>query len=155
MNGFKIISLFFLLMILQNCASKYRPDLKGKNRSEERIKLVRNFAVDYFSKCEKKDYSEMQGYKMDINLKNKLTPESFQKSCEYYDNKYGIVTIGTLKSAKSNYSPKDFLDYFIFSAKGSKNDSVQSVRVNIYRDNNMFERISIPRYGATKSKRYN
>lgn len=148
-----ILSLVFSVLMTVSCASKYRPDLKGKNRSAERIKLVKNFAIDYFAKCEKQDYSEFQGYKMDVNLKNKLDPESFKRSCEYYNDKYGTITIGDLSEAKSNYSPKDFLDYFIFKAKGSKNDSVQFVRINIYRDNNMLERISIPRYRASKSKR--
>ena len=150
---FYILSMVFSIMMTVSCASKYRPDLKGKNRSAERIKLVKNFATDYFAKCEKQDYSEFQGYKVDVNFKNKLTPESLQRSCEYYNSRYGTITIGELSEAKSNYSPKDFLDYFLFKAKASKSDSVQSVRVNIYRDNNMLERISIPRYRANKSKR--
>ncbi len=143
----------FSMLITVSCTSKYRPDLKGKAKSPERIKLVKNFATDYFAKCEKQDYSEFQGYKMDVNFKNKLSPENFKKSCEYYDSKYGTITVGELSEAKSNYSPKDFLDYFIFKAKASKSDSVQAVRVNIYRDNNMMERISIPRYRTSKSKR--
>jgi len=153
MKHFYILSMVFSILMTVSCASKYRPDLKGKNRSAERIKLVKNFAIDYFAKCKKQDYSEFQGYKMDVNFKNKLSPESFRKSCEYYESKYGTITIGELSEAKSNYSPKDFLDYFIFKAKASKSDSVQAVRVNIYRDNNMLERISIPRYRASKSKK--
>src|SRR6218665_2910253 len=140
MKSFYILSMVLLGLMTISCASKYRPDLKGKNRSAERIKLVKNFATEYFAKCEKQDYSEFQGYKMDINFKNKLTPESFKKSCEYYNSRYGTITVGELTDAKSNYSPKDFLDYFIFKAQASKSDSVQSVRVNIYRDNNMLER---------------
>ncbi len=153
MKHFYILTMVFSILMTVSCASKYRPDLKGKAKSAERIKLVKNFATEYFAKCEKQDYSEFQGYKMDVNLKKKLDPESFKKSCEYYNSRYGTITIGELSEAKSNYSPKDFLDYFIFKARASKSDSVQAVRVNIYRDNNMLERISIPRYRAVKSKR--
>lgn len=153
MKPLYILAMVFLMLMAVSCTSKYRPDLKGKAKSPERIKLVKNFATDYFAKCEKQDYSEFQGYKMDVNFKNKLSPENFKKSCEYYNSKYGTITVGELSEAKSNYSPKDFLDYFIFKAKGSKNDSVQAVRVNIYRDNNMLERISIPRYRTSNSKR--
>lgn len=151
MKSLKIIIQFLTFLIMYNCSPSL--DLKGKNISEERIQLVKTFANDFFEKCEKKDYSEMQGYKVDINLKNKLTSENIRKNCEYYENKYGTVTIGRLCEAKTYYSQKNFLDYFTFYAKGSKNDSIQFVRVNIYRDNNMLERISIPRYRAIKTKR--
>lgn len=153
MKGLKLITLVLSLLMITSCVSKYKPDLKGKNKSPERVALVKSFAVDFFAKCEKQDYTEMQGYKMDFNLKNKLNPENIKKSCDYYNKTYGTITVGDLAEAKSNYSPKDFLDYFIFKAKGSKNDSVKSVRVNIYRDNNIFERISIPRNKTTQSKR--
>jgi len=153
MKHFYILTMVFSMLMTVSCASKYRPDLKGKARSAERIKLVKDFATTYFAKCEKQDYSDFKGYKLDVNMQNRLSPENFKKSCEYYNNRYGTITVGELSEAKSNYSPKDFLDYFIFKAKASKSDSVQAVRVNIYRDNNMLERISIPKYRTSKSKR--
>ena len=91
---FYILTMVFSILMTVSCASKYRPDLKGKAKSAERIKLVKNFATEYFAKCEKQDYSEFQGYKMDVNLKKKLDPESFKKSCEYYNSRYGTITIG-------------------------------------------------------------
>lgn len=138
--------LFWLmsLILFGSCSSEL--NLKGKDKSEERVQLAKNFANDFFSKCEKKDYSEMQGYKVDVNLKNKLSSEKIKTNCEYYQEKYGTIKVGKLCDAKTYYNQKNFLDYFTFYAKGSKNDSLQFVKVNIYRDDNMFQGIIIPKY---------
>lgn len=148
----KITNLLFLLMTLTvvlSCTIKVKrkyPQLKGSLKSEERVTQVRNFAIEVFSKCEKEDYSEIKGFPLDVNMTKRMQPENLKKLCYYYNKKHGVVTIGELTKADSNAYTKDFLDYFTFKAKASKNDSLQSVRVQIYRDDNTIEGLVIPRY---------
>ena len=143
----------FIVLVAQlmSCNSKYSYlNLSGSEKSKERVAYVKSFTTEFFSKCEKEDFSEIKNYPMSINMKNRLEPENFRKLCSYYTNKYGKVTVGELSSASTDYSARDFLDNFFFHAKGSKNDSLQYVRVKVYRDDNMIERISIPNYKTNK-----
>ena len=154
-KSFNILLLFSLLVSLFSCTIKVKrkyPQLKGDLKSEQRVAYVKSFAVDLFAKCEKEDYTEMSGFKMDVNMAKRMQPENLKKLCYYYNKNYGVVTIGELTNADSNAYTKDFLDYFTFKAKGSKSDSLQSVRVQVYRDDNTIEGLVIPKYKPTNNK---
>lgn len=109
-------------------------NMPAKNNTQARQTLAKSFADNYFSKCEKKDYSEIIGFNMDVNMKNYFSQERNKTVCESFEKKYGKIEIGSLNSAKTNVYPSDFYDLFVFNIKTEKNDSVKYLRIGMTRD---------------------
>lgn len=133
MKLLKHISLFFCLIGLSSCMNRYN-NMPAKNNTQARQTLAKSFAENFFSKCGKKDYSEITGFNMDVNMKNYFSQERNKTVCESFEKKYGKVEIGSLYAAKTNVYPSDFYDLFVFNVKTEKNDSVKYLRVGMTRD---------------------
>lgn len=130
------------LISLSSCYSSFK-NLPAKNNSKERQALTKSFAENFFSKCEKQDYSEITGFNMDVNLKRFFSPSKIESICKSNQEKYGKITIGSLKVAKTRLRPADFQDYFIYNMKTEKNDSVRYVSLSLTRDQDYFNAFRI------------
>jgi len=121
-----------------NTSRPYFKNLEATYNTKERQNLAKNFAEQFYAKCENQDYSELQGFNMDVNFKKKLSSETIEKICKISDKKFGKITIGNLYNAKTRTFPKDFMDYFEFNIKTEKKDSVKFVRLGLTRDQDFF-----------------
>ncbi len=129
--------LFWLmsLMFFWSCAPKYFVPLPKKNASKERIDKAKSFADSFFDKCNKKDYSEINGFVMDVNTKKfYFSPEKIEIECKKINDKYGNVFVSEFFDATTLVRPTDYYDYFIFKTKLEKSDSIKYVSVGFYRD---------------------
>lgn len=137
--------LFWLmsLMLFCSCASEVYKTLPKEYTTKERIDKAKGFAEEFFGKCNNKDYSEIQGYDIDVNLKKEFTPEKFEKGCVKISEKLGKVTIGEFNNAMTFTRPADYSDMIVFKAKSEKSDSVKFVVVNLYRDKDFIKGIKL------------
>ena len=133
MKLLKHILLVLCLIGLSSCMNRYN-NMPTKNNTQARQTLAKDFAENFFSKCQKKDYSEISGFNIDVNMKNYFSPERNKTVCESFEKKYGKLEIGSLYAAKTNVYPSDFYDLFVFNIKTEKNDSVRYLRVGMTRD---------------------
>ncbi len=138
MKSIKDILIIFFLMSLSSCINRYE-NMPSKNNTVERQKLARSFAENFYAKCEKKDYSEITGFNIDVNMKNYFSPERIKTVCEKSEKNYGKIDIGSLYAAKTNVYPSDFSDLFVFNVKTEKNDSVKYLRMGMTRDKDYFQ----------------
>lgn len=138
MKLLKYILLVFCLIGLSSCINRYN-NMPTKNNTQARQTLAKSFAENFYAKCAKKDYSEITGFNMDINMKNYFSPEKIKTVCENIDKKYGKIEIGSLYAAKTNVYPKDFSDLFVFNIKTEKNDSIKYLRMGMTRDKDYFQ----------------
>lgn len=124
------------LMSLSSCNTSrpYYKALASEHNTKERQNLAKNFAEQFYAKCEKKDYSEIQGFNMDASFKQKFSSEVIEKICKSSDRKLGKITIGNLYSAKTRTFPKDYMDFFEFNIKTEKSDSIKFLRLGLTRD---------------------
>ncbi len=134
--------MIFGLISLSSCYSSFAT-LPSKYNTKQRQDLTRNFAENFFSKCEKKDYSEITGFNMDVNLKGYFSPSKIESICKSNEEKYGKITVGSLKVAKTKLRPADFQDYFIYNMTTEKNDSVRYVSMSVTRDQDYFNAFRI------------
>lgn len=133
MKLLKYILLVFCFIGLSGCINRYN-NMPSKNNTPARQILAKTFAENFFSKCAKKDYSEITGFNMDVNMKKYFSQERNKTVCESFEKKYGKLEIGSLYAAKTNVYPSDFYDLFVFNVKTEKNDSVKYMRVGMTRD---------------------
>lgn len=101
---------------------------------EKRINKAKGFAEQFLGKCNNKDYSEIQGFDIDVNTKKELKPENLKKTCEKKLEKTGKITIGNFNNAITPNHPADYIDFFVFDAKYEKSDSIKYIAVGVYRD---------------------
>ncbi len=147
-----------LLLLLWNCMPKYFLPLPQKNASNERIDKARSFAEYYYNKCNTKDFSEIQGFVMDINTKKfGFSPEEIEKYCTKKTGRYGKITVGEFNKAITVARPTDFYDYFIFKANLEKSDSLKYIVVGLFRDKDIiggmrFTGTANPKLVRTKRK---
>ncbi|WP_147366782.1 hypothetical protein [Epilithonimonas arachidiradicis] len=134
----KYILFFFGLISLSACLNRYN-NMPAKNNTSARQTLAKSFAENFYAKCAKKDYSEITGFNMDVNMKNYFSPEKIKTVCENSDKKYGKIEIGSLYAAKTNVYPTDFSDLFVFNIKTEKNDSIKYLRMGMTRDKDYFQ----------------
>ena len=59
MKLLKYILLFFCLIGLSSCVNRYN-NMPAKNNTQARQTFAKSFAENFFSKCGKKDYSEIR-----------------------------------------------------------------------------------------------
>lgn len=131
----KKLFLIMTLMLLWNCAPKYFLPLPKKNASKERIEKAKSFAEYFFNKCNAKDYSEINGFLMDVNTKKfYFSPEKIEISCKKINEKFGNVSVGGFYDATTRTRPTDFYDNFIFKAKLEKSDTIKYINIGVYRD---------------------
>ena len=138
MKLLKHILLIFCLIGLSSCINRYN-NMPSKNNTSARQNLAKSFAENFYAKCAKKDYSEITGFNMDVNMKNYFSPEKIKTVCENSDKKYGKIEIGSLYAAKTNVYPTDFFDLFVFNIKTEKNDSIKYLRMGMTRDKDYFQ----------------
>lgn len=132
------------LMFLWNCTPKYYLTLPKKYETKERIDKAKNFAEYFLDKCNKKDYSEINGFVMDVNTKKfKYSPEIIEKECEKINDKFGNVLVRDFYASKTRLRPTDFYDYFIFKTKLEKTDSIKYVRIEMYRDKDVIAGLAL------------
>lgn len=137
MKFLKHILLVFCLISLSGCTNLYE-NLPSKNNTAERQALAKSFAENFYGKCAKKDYSEITGFNMDVNMKNYFTSEKIKTVCENHEKRFGKVEIGDLYAAKTIAYPADFSDLFVFNIKAEKNDSIKYLRMGLTRDKDYF-----------------
>lgn len=140
MKGLTYILALLGLINLSSCSTSrpYYKALSSENNTKERQNLAKSFAQQFYAKCEKQDYSEIQGFNMDVNFKQKFSSEFIEKVCQSSDRKFGKITIGNLYSAKTRTYPENYLDFFEFNIKTEKSDSVKFVRLGLTRDKDFF-----------------
>lgn len=138
-NLFWIMSLTFFC----SCASDFYKRTPEKFATQERINKAKGFAEQVFGKCSNKDYSEIQGFDIDVNTKKDFGPENLKKFCEELSKKTGTITIGKFNRAITPNSPKDFMDYMVFDAKYEKNDTVKYAVVSLYRDKDFIYKVNL------------
>lgn len=126
-----------------NTGRPYFKNLASEHNTKERQNLAKSFAEQFFAKCEKQDYSEIQGFNMDVNFKQKVSSETIEKICKSFDRKLGKITIGNLYSAKTRTFPKDYMDFFEFNIKNEKNDSIKFLRIGLTRDKDFLSAFSV------------
>lgn len=137
--------LFWLMsiMLFCSCASDFYKPTPEKFATQERINKTKGFAEQFFDKCNNKDYSEIQGYNIDVNTKKDLAPENLKKVCEKLLEKTGKIAIGKFNNAITPNHPSDFMDVMIFDAKCESNDSVKYAVVSLYRDGDFMYKINL------------
>ncbi|WP_333851282.1 hypothetical protein [Epilithonimonas sp.] len=140
-----IKKLFWLmsLMLFCSCASDFYKPTPEKFATQERISKIKGFAEQFFNKCNNKDYSEIQGYNIDINTKKDLAPENLKKLCEKLLEKTGKITVGKFNNSITPNRPSDFMDLMVFDAKCENNDSIKYAVVSLYRDKDFIYKINL------------
>ena len=133
MKFLKYILIVFCLIELSGCISRYN-NMPSKNNTPERQALAKGFAENFYAKCAKKDYSEITGFNIDVNMKKSFTPEKIKAICETSEKRFGKLEVGDLYAAKTTVYPSDFYDLFVFNIKTEKNDSIKYLRMGMTRD---------------------
>lgn len=129
-------------MLLWNCSSQFYKSTPKEFSTQERIEKAKGFAVQFLGKCNNKDYSEIQGFDIDVNIKKDLTPENLKKACEKKLEKTGKIIIGNFNNAITPNHPADYMDLFVFDAKYEKSDSTKYIVVGVYRDKDFISGMS-------------
>ena len=134
------------MLLLFSCSSMvYKPTPK-ENLTKERIEKAKKFADTFFNKCKNNDYTEFQGFDIDINYKKGLASDELKKKCENLSARAGEISVGEFNNSITANHPMDYADLLVFNAKSSTNDSVKYVAVGLYRDKDFI-------YGITLTNR--
>lgn len=146
--------LFFLSLIsLSSCNRPWFNTLPLEYNTKERQDLAKSFAENFYSKCDKKDYSEIQGFNIDVNMNRHFSSEKIEKICKSSQERLGKINIGNLYSAKTRAYPSDYLDFFEFYVTTEKNDSIRYLRIGLTRDKDYFNTFLLTKSPLTKYRK--
>lgn len=143
---YKNLPYIIFLLLLCSCSSMIYKDTPKEYLPKERIEKAKNFAEAFFNKCKNNDYTEFQGFDIDINYKKGLASDELKKKCEKISARAGEISLGEFNNSITASHPIDYMDLLFFKAKSSTNDSVKYVAVGLYRDKDFI-------YGITLTNR--
>lgn len=135
----KIVEILVVVFSLTSC-STYYDTIPLSRVSEERKNVAQNFAQTIFTKCQNKDYSEIEGFNISKRFQKYIVTDSLKRNCDWIEKKFGAnIGIDHLASVRTAKRPSDFLDVFSFELKSDKATKPVYLHLGLYRDKNFVE----------------
>lgn len=111
--------------------------ISEKKIDKDRLQIAEKFTKTYLDKCEKQDFTAIEGFNISTRMQNYLT----ENKMKYYCNKVlesGKIEILALEGVylgpySRNYDPQDL---YVFKVKTEKESKIKYINVSVFRDQN-------------------